>query len=60
MYDILSGSVKMNSILGTPLIEVKHDLLPEWERLLKKGLDYLIATIAIIFNSYLPFYCLYG
>ena len=51
MYDILSGSVKMNSILGTPLIEVKHDLLPEWERLLKKGLDYLIATIAIIFIS---------
>ena len=43
MYDILSGSVKMNSILGTPLIEVKHDLLPEWERLLKKGLDYILA-----------------
>ena len=51
MYDILSGSVKMNSILGTPLIEVKHDLLPEWERLLKKGFDYVIATIAIIFLS---------
>ena len=48
MYDILSGSVKMNSILGTPLIEIKHDLLPEWERLLKKGFDYLLALIAII------------
>ena len=51
MYDILSGSVKMNSILGTPLIEVKHDLLPEWERLLKKGFDYLIASIAILLLS---------
>lgn len=51
MYDILSGSVKMNSILGTPLIEVKHELLPEWERLLKKGFDYLISTIAIILLS---------
>ena len=35
MYDILSDSVKMNSILGTPLIEIKHKLLPEWEHLLK-------------------------
>jgi len=51
MYDILSGSVKMNSILGIPLIEVKHDLLPEWERLLKKGFDYLIASISIILFS---------
>ena len=56
MYDILSGSVKMNSILGTPLIEVKHDLLPEWERLLKKGFDYILALIAIILLS--PVYLL--
>ena len=56
MYDILSGSVKMNSILGTPLIEVKHDLLPEWERLLKKGFDYILASIAIILLS--PIYLL--
>ena len=56
MYDILSGSVKMNSILGTPLIEVKHDLLPEWERLFKKGFDYISATIAIILLS--PVYLL--
>ena len=51
IYDILSGSVKINSILGTPLIEVKHDLLPEWERLLKKGFDYLVASIAILLFS---------
>ena len=51
MYDILSGSVKMNSILGIPLIEVKNDLLPEWERLLKKGFDYIIASISIILFS---------
>ena len=47
MYDILSGSVKIDSILGTPLIEIKHQLLPEWERILKI-FDYLISILAVI------------
>lgn len=51
MYDILSGSVKMNSILGTPLIEVKHELLAEWEKWAKTTFDYLSATIAILLFS---------
>lgn len=51
MYDILSGSVKMSSILGTPLIEVKHELLPEWGRITKKIFDYLISIIAVILLS---------
>ncbi|MBC8464496.1 MAG: sugar transferase [Bacteroidetes bacterium] len=51
MYDILSGSVKMNSILGTPLIEVNHDLLPEWERWTKTAFDYLVGSVSIILFS---------
>ena len=56
MYDILSGSVKMSSILGTPLIEIKHQLLPEWERILKKMFDYLISIIAVILLSPIYFF----
>lgn len=56
MYDILSGSVKMSSILGTPLIEVKHELLPEWGRIIKKIFDYLISIIAIILLSPIYFF----
>lgn len=56
MYDILSGSVKMSSILGTPLIEIKHQLLPEWERILKKIFDYLISIIAVILLSPIYFF----
>jgi exopolysaccharide biosynthesis polyprenyl glycosylphosphotransferase len=48
MYDILSGSVKMNSILGTPLIEIKHDLMPTWEHYLKKAFDLIFSLIAIL------------
>lgn len=51
MYDILSGSVKMNSILGTPLIEIKHTLLPQWEFLVKRFFDYLFSLLAIIILS---------
>lgn len=56
MYDILSGSVKMNSILGTPLIEVNHDLLPEWEKWTKTVFDYVSASVAILLFS--PIYLL--
>lgn len=51
MYDILSGSVKMNSILGTPLIEIKHTLMPQWEFLVKRFFDYLLSLLAIILLS---------
>ena len=51
MYDILSGSVKMNSILGTPLIEIKHKLLPKWELVVKRFLDYLFSFLAILILS---------
>ena len=51
MYDILSGSVKMNSILGTPLIEIKHKLLPQWEFVVKRFFDYLFSLLAIILLS---------
>lgn len=51
MYDILSGSVKMNSILGTPLIEIKHKLLPQWEFVVKRFFDYIFSLLAIILLS---------
>jgi len=41
-YDILTGKVKMNSILGTPLILVSHQLMPAWQENLKNILDFTI------------------
>ena len=51
MYDILSGSVKINSIYGTPLIQIKHEILPQWQIITKNIFDYLLAINFIIIFS---------
>ena len=48
MYDILTGSVRMDSIYGTPLIQVNQDLMPQWQRYLKRGFDIVISILALI------------
>lgn len=47
-YDILTGSVKMTSIFGAPLIEITHEIMPPWQRAVKRFLDIVISIIAII------------
>jgi exopolysaccharide biosynthesis polyprenyl glycosylphosphotransferase len=48
MYDILSGSVKMTSIFGTPLIEVNPEIMPAWQFSLKRVVDIVVSTLALI------------
>ena len=48
MYDILSGSVKMTSIFGAPLIEVNPQIMPAWQFSLKRGVDICISALAVI------------
>jgi len=48
MYDILTGRVRMNSILGTPLISVSHTLMPIWQENIKSFIDYSVAAVALI------------
>jgi exopolysaccharide biosynthesis polyprenyl glycosylphosphotransferase len=47
-YDILSGSVKMNSIYGVPLIRVNHEIMPEWQFSVKRMIDVTVSLIALI------------
>lgn len=51
MYDILSGSVKMNAIFGAPLIEISPDLMPVWQQSVKRFLDILLSLFVLIFFS---------
>lgn len=53
MYDILSGHVKMTSILGTPLIEIKDQIIPEWQISMKRFIDVSISVFVLIFFSWL-------
>ncbi len=47
MYDIISGQVRLES-LGTPLIEIKHELMPQWQSLVKRGLDILVSLFLLV------------
>lgn len=48
MYDILSGSVKMGNVLGAVLIEIYPDLMPRWQRIIKRGIDIAVAIFVIL------------
>jgi exopolysaccharide biosynthesis polyprenyl glycosylphosphotransferase len=48
MYDILSGSVKMTSIFGTPLIEVNPEIMPAWQFSLKRAFDISVSFVALV------------
>jgi exopolysaccharide biosynthesis polyprenyl glycosylphosphotransferase len=48
MYDILLGHVKMNHIYGAVLIEVKNYLMPQWQFMVKRAIDLVSCSLAIL------------
>lgn len=48
MYEIFTGKVRMSAILGTPLVEISHNLMPAWQENLKQFLDIFLSLIALI------------
>lgn len=54
MYDIMLGTVQMNHVFGAVLIEIKQDLMPKWQRIVKRLLDFVLSLMMILFLS--PFY----
>jgi exopolysaccharide biosynthesis polyprenyl glycosylphosphotransferase len=58
MFDILSGSVRINNILGALLIQISPYLMPDWQKSVKRFLDILISLIAIVIGF--PFLFIIG
>lgn len=58
LYQILLGSVRVNHLFGTPLIEIKHDLMPVWQEFTKRSSDILISLFMLLFL--LPAYVVIG
>jgi exopolysaccharide biosynthesis polyprenyl glycosylphosphotransferase len=54
MYDILSGSVKMTSIFGTPLIVITRNIMPVWQQSVKRIID--VVTSIIVLLTFSPVY----
>ena len=48
LYQMLLGSVKVNHLFGTPLIEIKQDLLPVWQTVLKRVIDVAGSALFIL------------
>ena len=51
MYQILIGSVRVNHLMGVPLIEVDQQLMPMWQFMLKRVFDILTSVSFILIGS---------
>jgi len=56
MYDILLGTVKMSHLYGAVLIEVRQELMPKWQRVVKRMIDLLVSFLALLLLSPLFLY----
>ncbi|SEQ34837.1 sugar transferase [Neolewinella agarilytica] len=51
MYDIMLGSVKMDHVFGAVLIEIRQEMMPRWQRFLKRVIDLLVSAIMLVLLS---------
>lgn len=51
LYDIISGSVKTSNVYDAVLIHIYPDLMPDWQRVCKRGIDILASLFALIVLS---------
>ncbi len=56
MYDILLGSVKMTHVYGAVLIDIRQELMPRWQRVLKRAIDVVVSLIMLVGLSPLLLY----
>lgn len=56
MYDILLGTVKMNHVFGAVLIEIRQELMPKWQRILKRVIDVTVSAVVLVLLSPLLLY----
>ena len=47
MYQILLGLVKVQHVFGTPLIEIRQDLMPVWQQVSKRAIDIAAALFVL-------------
>lgn len=48
MHEILTGTVKMTSIYGAPLIQISHASMPAWQENMKRIIDISASIFALI------------
>ena len=48
LYEILSGQARTMQLYGIPLIDIMPELMPEWEKKLKRLMDLIVSLIIIL------------
>ena len=48
LYEILSGQARTSQLYGIPLIDIMPELMPEWEKKLKRISDVTISLIILV------------
>ncbi len=56
MYDIMLGTVKMNHLYGAVLIEIKQEIMPTWQKILKRFFDVTMSIFGLLILSPLFLY----
>jgi exopolysaccharide biosynthesis polyprenyl glycosylphosphotransferase len=51
IYDMMSGQVRMNNVIGTALIEINHDYMPQWQKVAKRLLDVFTSVLVLVIFS---------
>ncbi|MEZ4962784.1 MAG: sugar transferase [Saprospiraceae bacterium] len=54
MYDIMLGNVRMSEVYGAALIQINQELMPKWERLVKRLMDLVLSSVGLAIIS--PFF----
>jgi exopolysaccharide biosynthesis polyprenyl glycosylphosphotransferase len=54
IYQLLIGSVKVSHTFDIPLIEINKDLIPVWQKILKRTMD-IVASLCVLIIGF-PFY----
>ena len=47
LYDIVTGHVRTTEIYGVPLMELKPELMPTWQRTVKRLIDVVVAVVIL-------------
>ena len=50
-YGMVMGMVKMNNILGAMLVEVDFEVMPQWQKTIKRSFDLLSSAVALLMLS---------
>jgi len=48
VFDLMSGQVRMRNVIGAALIEINHDSMPQWQKILKRLLDVLASILVLV------------